>query len=69
MCAAAFDASKASAQLRLQEGYVSFADVQGLGRVEDYCDDDEYDGEGRAGRLKSRQSSATGKWLLGLLGR
>lgn len=68
MCAAVFDASKASAQLRLQEGYVSFADVQGLGRVKDYCDD-EYDDEGRAGRLKSRQSSATGKWLLGLLGR
>jgi len=68
MCAAAFDACKASAQLRLQEGYVSFADVQGLGRVDDDGDEyDDEDGTGRKGRDAS--ASATGKWLLGLLGR
>lgn len=67
MCAA-FDANKAAAQLRLQEGYVSFADVQGLGRVDDVdCDDDEYGCEDEAGG--KRGAAATGKWLLGLLGR
>lgn len=39
-----FDAKTACAQLRSQEGYVSFADVQGLGeplRIDDVDEDEE----------------------------
>ena len=49
LCATGFDACKVSVRLFLKEGYVSFADAQGLGCIDD--GGHEYDGEWLLGLL------------------
>lgn len=60
-----FDASKASAELKTQEGYVSFADIQGLGSVDVDRDDEDEDEKLNMGRGRAERR---GKWALPALG-